>query len=75
MLPRLPGDASSYATGINNLGQIVGARRALGYMPTGSGWLYSEALGVVDLSARYGLWSCPNAINDWGRSSRAERLT
>jgi uncharacterized membrane protein len=29
-LPRLPGDNSSYASGMNNLGQIVGARRALG---------------------------------------------
>jgi hypothetical protein len=60
----LPGDASSYATGINNLGQIVGARRALGYSPTGTGWLFSEALGVVDLSAAYGYWVWPAGIND-----------
>jgi len=76
ILPRLPGDASSYATGINNLGQIVGARRALGYTPTGSGWLYSEDLGVVDLSTRYGLWTIPSGINDLGQIiSGVERLS
>ena len=54
VLPRLPGDAASYATNINNLGQIVGARNALGYVPTGTGWLYSDAGGLVDIYARYG---------------------
>ncbi len=74
-LPRLPGDASSYATGINNLGQIVGARRALGYTPTGSGWLYSDAQGLVDLAAQYGLWTVPSGINDSGLIiSGVERL-
>jgi hypothetical protein len=74
-LPRLPGDASSYATGINNLGQIVGARRALGYTPTGSGWLYSDAQGLVDLAAQYGLWTVPGGINDSGLIiSGVERL-
>jgi uncharacterized membrane protein len=74
-LPRLPGDASSYATGINNLGQIVGARRALGYTPTGSGWLYSDAQGLVDLAAVYGLWTVPGGINDSGLIiSGVERL-
>ena len=66
-LPRLPGDASSYALGINNLGQIVGARRALGYTPTGPGWLYSEPQGVVDLAAQYGWWTWPSEINDIGQ--------
>ena len=65
-LPRLPGDTSSYATGINNLGQIVGARRALGYTPTGSGWLFSDTQGLVDLAAQYGLWTVPSGINDAG---------
>lgn len=65
-LPRLPGDPSSYATGINNLGEIVGARRTLGYVPAATtGWLYSDALGVVDLSA-FGFWIVPVAINDAG---------
>lgn len=65
-LPRLPGDPSSYATGINNMGEIVGARRALGYVPAAtSGWLYSDALGVVDLST-FGFWIVPAAINDAG---------
>lgn len=65
VLPRLSGDTSSYATSINNLGQIVGARSALGYVPTGSGWLYSDTLGVVALS-QYGLWVAPSGINDSG---------
>lgn len=65
VLPRLAGDASSYATNINNLGQIVGARRALGYTPTGTGWLYSDAGGLVDLTT-YGFWIVPNGINDSG---------
>jgi len=74
-LPRLSGDTSSYATGINNLGQVVGARRALGYAPTGSGWLYSAQLGVVDLAAQYGWWSWPSKINDLGQViGGAERL-
>ena len=74
-LPRLPGDAASYATNINNLGQIVGARNALGYVPTGTGWLYSDAGGFVDLYARYG-WVVPtSALNDNGLViGGAERL-
>lgn len=67
-LPKLPGDTSSYATAINNLGQIVGARRALGYVPAAtSGWLYSDAGGVLDLAATYGWWVWPSDINDAGQ--------
>ena len=74
-LPRLPGDASSYALGINNLGQIVGARRAFGYAPTGQGWLYSDQQGVVDLAARYNWWTYPTELNDVGQViGGAERL-
>jgi len=66
-LPRLPGDPSSYATAINNLGQIIGARRALGYIPAATtGWLYSDALGVVDLFATYGWATLPSDLNDNG---------
>lgn len=75
ILPRIAGDTSSYATSINNLGQIVGARNALGYVPTGQGWLYSDTLGLVNLSAQYGLWTVPTAINDIGQViSGVERL-
>lgn len=63
ILPRLAGQTTSYATGINNLGQIVGARSSLGYVPTGTGWLYSDTLGVVDLVS-YGFWVYPVAINN-----------
>lgn len=65
ILPRLAGQTTSYATGINNLGQIVGARSSLGYVPTGTGWLYSDALGAVDLVS-YGFWVYPVAINNNG---------
>ena len=68
VLPRLPGDSSSYATAINNLGQIVGARGTLGYTPAlTTGWLYSDALGVVDLYARYSWSIAPIDINDNGQ--------
>jgi len=67
-LPKLPGDTSSYATAINNLGQVVGARRTMGYVPAAtSGWLYSDAGGVVDLAAEYGWWVWPSDINDAGQ--------
>jgi len=66
-LPRLPGDATSYATAVNNLGQVVGARSALGYVPTGGGWLYSDAGGIVDLQARYAWYVAPGDINDAGQ--------
>lgn len=68
ILPRLPGDGSSYATAINNLGEIVGARRALGYVPAATtGWLYSEARGVVDLYTTYALATVPTELNDAGK--------
>jgi hypothetical protein len=66
-LPRLPGDNSSYASGINNLGQIVGARGALGYVPAmTTGWLFSDQLGVVDLATQYGWYIAPTELNDNG---------
>lgn len=68
ILPRLPGDASSYATAINNQGQIVGARRALGYVPAAtSGWLYHDSGVMVDLLATYGWAVWPSDINDAGQ--------
>lgn len=74
VLPRLPGDASSYATAINNLGQITGARRTLGYVPTGGGWLL-DGSGLVDLQARYGWVVVPSDLNDAGQLiGGAERL-
>ena len=76
VLPRLTGDVSSYATAVNNLGQVVGARRALGYVPASSpGWVYSDEAGVVDLQATYGWWTYPTDINDAGvLISGTERL-
>ena len=66
LLPLLPGELASYATGINNLGQIVGARAGILGTPFGFGWLYTDANGLVDLNARYGWFATPNDINDAG---------
>jgi hypothetical protein len=66
VLPLLPGELASYATGINNLGQIVGARAGILGTPYGFGWLYSDAGGLVDLNASYGWFATPNDINDHG---------
>lgn len=67
VLPRLTGDSSSYPTGINNLGDIVGARRALGYVPAATtGWLYDGSPNVVDLFAEYDLATYPTDLNDIG---------
>lgn len=66
VLPLLPGELASYATGINNLGQVVGARAGILGTPYGFGWLYSDAGGLVDLDARYGWFATPEDINDAG---------
>ncbi len=66
LLPLLPGEQESYATGINNLGQIVGARAGILGTPYGLGRLYTDANGLVDLNTRYGWFATPNDINDAG---------
>jgi hypothetical protein len=66
VLPLLPGELASYATGINNLGQIVGARAGILGTPFGFGWLYSDAAGLVSLDVAYGWFATPNDINDAG---------
>lgn len=66
MIPLLPGEPANYATGINNLGQVVGARAGILGTPYGFGWIYSDAAGLVDLNATYGWFATPNDINDHG---------
>ena len=66
VLPLLAGELASYATGINNLGQIVGARAGILGTPYGFGWLYTDADRLVDLNARYGWFATPGDINDAG---------
>jgi len=66
VLPLLPGELASYATGINNLGQVVGARAGILGTPYGFGWLYTDAGGLVNLNARYGWFATPDDINDDG---------
>lgn len=66
VLPLLPGELASYATGINNLGQVVGARAGILGTPYGFGWMYTDADGLVDLNARYGWFATPDDINDAG---------
>ncbi len=65
ILPRIANDPSSYATAINDLGQIIGARRTLGYQPTGTGWIYSDTAGFTDLTT-FGFWTVPRDINNSG---------
>ena len=66
VLPLLAGELAAYGTGINNLGQIVGARAGILGTPYGFGWLYTDAGGLVDLNARYGWFATPDDINDAG---------
>ncbi|MCC6233905.1 MAG: hypothetical protein IT580_14770, partial [Verrucomicrobiales bacterium] len=66
LLPLLPGELASYATGINNLGEIVGARAGILGTPFGFGWFYSDAGGLVGLDAAYGWFATPDGINDGG---------
>lgn len=66
LLPLLPGEQTSYATAINDFGQIVGARAGILGTPYGFGWLYTDAEGMVDLNTRYGWFATPNDINDNG---------
>lgn len=66
VIPLSPGELANYATGINNLGQIVGARAGILGTPFGFGWLYSDAVGLVDLNVTYGWFATPNDINDHG---------
>lgn len=67
VLPRLAGDFSSYASAINDRGEIVGARGTLGYVPAlRPGWLYSDASGLVDLAAAHGWSVAPVDINNAG---------
>lgn len=65
VLPRMSNDPASYATAINDAGQIVGSRSALGYTPTGQGWVYSDANGFIALST-FGFWVVPRDINNSG---------
>lgn len=65
ILPRMNNDPSSYATAINDAGQIIGSRSALGYQPTGQGWVYSDSNGFTSL-VTYGFWIVPRDINNAG---------
>lgn len=65
ILPRIFNDPSSFATAINNTGQIIGSRSTLGYQPSGQGWVYSDANGFADL-VTFGFWIVPRDINDSG---------
>jgi hypothetical protein len=56
----------SAATGINNAGQIVGARAGLFGGVDAYGWVYSDAGGLVDLFAFTGRDLIPADINNAG---------
>lgn len=65
ILPRIYNDPASYATAINDAGQIIGSRTALGYQPTGQGWVYKDSIGFTDL-VTFGFWIVPRDINNSG---------
>lgn len=68
LLPWLSAYGSgSIATGINNAGQIVGARATLlGASASNFGWLHSDTDGLVDLLVRYGMDLTPMDVNNSG---------
>ena len=57
----------SFATAINDAGQIVGTRAgAFGAPATTGGWMFSDATGAVDLATAYGWSTSPVDVNDAG---------
>lgn len=65
VLPRIYNDPISYATAINDYGQITGTRNYIGYLPSGAGWVYSDSGGFIDLTS-FGFWVPPSDINNSG---------
>jgi probable HAF family extracellular repeat protein len=62
----LPGTATSEAIGIDNLGRVVGWSTTLNFPPNGSPFMWSEATGMVDLSAQGFPDDIPLAISPGG---------
>lgn len=65
-LGTLPGTTTSYATGIDNLGRVVGWSTTSNFPPNGSPFMWSEATGMVDLSAQGFPDDVPLAISPGG---------
>jgi probable HAF family extracellular repeat protein len=62
----LPGTTTSEATGIDSLGRVVGWSTTLSFPPNGSPFMWSEAAGMVDLSAQGFPGDMPLAISPGG---------
>lgn len=50
-LGTLPGTSTSYAVGIDNQGRVIGWSSTLNFPPQGSPFLWTEAGGMIDLTA------------------------
>ena len=62
----LPGTTSSEAVGIDNLGRVVGWSTTITFPPNGSPFMWTEAGGMVDLSAQGFPDEFPLAISPGG---------
>lgn len=67
----LPGKAISYASGIDNLGRVVGWSTTHFFPPSGAPFLWTEAGGMVDLSAQGFPLEAPTAISRGGAVATA----
>jgi hypothetical protein len=67
----LPGTVSSEAVGIDNLGRVVGWSTTLGFPPSGSPFMWTEADGMVDLSSQGFPDEQPLAISPGGAVATA----
>jgi hypothetical protein len=65
-LGTLPGTTASEAVGIDNLGRVVGWSTTLSFPPTGSPFVWTEAGGLVDLSAQGFPDETPLAVSPGG---------
>lgn len=75
VLPRLAGETTSFATGINDAGQIVGARAAgIVFSPTEGGWLIDTDSSIRSLDPAFGGPSIPLDISGNGLVVAGTRL-
>lgn len=65
-LGTLPGTTVSYAVGIDNLGRVIGWSTTQNFPPNGSPFMWTEAGGMIDLSAQGYPDEAPLAISPGG---------
>jgi hypothetical protein len=70
-LGNLPGKTISFAVGIDNLGRVVGWSTTRFFPPSGAPFMWTEAGGMVDLSAQGFPLETPTAISPGGTVATA----